>query len=101
MAFQPIVIEKEINGVTYKAQFSGISMREEIGYLSSENVRNVAPYLFENVLVEPKINDIDDYFGTDSKYYDEVTTFLLDVGRADPKYFPRTEQKSNGAKSKE
>ena len=101
MAFTPIVKEKKINGVTYKAQFCGISMREEIGYLSSENVRKVAPYLFENVLVEPKIDNVDEHFGVDAGTYDAVTTFLLEVGRADPKYFPRTAEKSNGAKGKE
>lgn len=101
MAFKPITKEKEINGVKFIAQFNGISMREEIGYLSSENVRKVAPYLFENVLVEPKIADVDEFFGTDAVYYDEVTSFLLAVGRADPEYFPRPKSDKDGAKGKE
>lgn len=101
MAFKPIVKEKEINGVKFVAQFGGISMREEIGYLSSENVRKVAPYLFEHVLVEPKIEDVDEFFGTNAEYYDNVTSFLLAVGRADPEYFRPAKSDENGAKGKE
>ncbi len=100
MAFKPQVRETEINGITFKAQFNGISAMQEIGFLANEDMRKTTPYLFEHVLVEPKIKDIDEYFGTDTKFYNEVLDFLLKVAQADPKYFPKTEEKSTETKGK-
>lgn len=101
MAFKPIVKTETINGVTFKAQFSGITASSEVGYLANEDVRKVAPYLFDNVLVEPKIKDIDEYFGTNMKFYNDVVAFLGAVASADPKYFPDTTESADGAKGKE
>ena len=60
---------KEINGVTYTAQFSGLSFRDETLDSShvdgSDNVslEKLAKRLFDNVLVEPKMSIND--FGAD------------------------------------
>lgn len=100
MAFKPVVIEKEINGVTFKAQFGGMSARTKIANIASENMEAVAPYLFENVLVDPKILDTDEYFGTDAEFYDEVLVFLTKVGSADKEYFPASNKVANTGKGK-
>lgn len=100
MAFKPIVVEKEINGVLFKAQFNGMSQRTKIANIASENIEDVAPYLFDNVLVEPKIDDIDEYFGVDAEFYDSVLTFLTKVGSADKEYFPASNEKANKGKGK-
>lgn len=97
MAFKPVVIEKEIHGEIFKAQFCGMSARAKIANIASESLENVAPYLFENVLVEPKISDVDEFFGTDAEFYDEVLVFLTKVGSADKEYFP-TVVKGEGAR---
>lgn len=100
MAFKPIIKETEIKGITYKAQYNGISAMQEIGYLANEDMRKTTPYLFEHVLVEPKIKDIDEYFGTDTKHYNEVLNFLLKVAQADPEYFPEAEEEPTATKNK-
>lgn len=59
-------VEKEINGVKYKAQFNGISQAlkcvdetyiEGTGVTSTEKL---AQYIFDHVIVEPKVT-IDDF----------------------------------------
>lgn len=100
MAFKPITVEKEIKGVKYVAQFNGMSARSEIAYLANEDMRKVAPYLFENVLVNPKIDNIDEHFGTDAELYDEVIEFLTGVGTADKEYFPASADDKDGGNGK-
>lgn len=62
-------VSKEINGKEYKAQFNGISAALEAvdsSYIEGTNntsVLKLARYLFNNVIVEPKVK-IDD-FGAD------------------------------------
>lgn len=100
MAFKPIVVEKEIDGVIYKAQFNGMSQRTKVATIASEGIEGVAPYLFENVLVDPKILDVDEYFGTDAEHYDNVLTFLTKVASADKEYFPASDKVANKGKGK-
>lgn len=100
MAFKPIVVEKEIDGVIYTAQFNGMSQRTKVATIASEGIEGVAPYLFENVLVDPKILDVDEYFGTDAEHYDNVLTFLTKVASADKEYFPASDKVANKGKGK-
>lgn len=97
MAFKPIVIEKEIKGTVYKAQFNGVSTMYRANDETEGKAMKLAQFLFENVLVEPKINDVDEYFGTDVDLMSEVTEFAAEVMRADEKYFP---DPSNGSGTK-
>lgn len=59
------VVEKEIDGVVYKAQFNG--MREALEAVDSctigEKVSSLklVDYLLENVIVEPKGLNVDDF----------------------------------------
>lgn len=98
MAFKPIVIEKEIDGVTYKAQFNGVSAMYDIADASEGSNNKLVAYLFENVIVEPKISDIDDYFGTDTEHLKKVVEFAGAVARADKKYFPATDKNTTKTK---
>lgn len=100
MAFKPMIVTKEINGTEYTAQFNGMSARNEIVDLSSEGVKKATPYLFENVLVTPKISDIDEYFGFDTDTYDKVVEFLLGVATANKKYFPVADEKAVAEKGR-
>lgn len=93
MAFKPIVIEKEIRGKIYKAQFNGVSTMYRANDETDGKTIKLARFIFDNVLVDPKITDIDEYFGTDVSLMNEVIEFAADVMRADEKYFPDT---SNG-----
>ena len=60
-------VEKEINGVNYKAQFNGISAALEAldtFYIDgSSNISNIklAKYVLKNVIVEPKGLTPDDF----------------------------------------
>lgn len=98
MAFKPVVIEKEIKGVVYKAQFNGVSTMFRANDETDGKATKMARFLFDNVLVEPKIDDVDEYFGTDVALMNEVTEFASDVMKADKKYFPDTIE--SGAKAK-
>ena len=88
MAFTPVVKEKEICGKKYKAQFSGFSQlikaQNEFGN-DSEKLTN---YVFQNVIVSPKISDIDEHCGTNSKLFSGILDFGTKVMGADPEYFP-------------
>ena len=92
MSFKPVVKEKEINGITFKAQFNGISAMLEATEIVGDSEKLSSEYLFENVLVEPKISNIDEYFGTDIDFYKEVVAFAGAVFRADSKYFPKSDK---------
>ena len=98
MAFKPIVIEKEIDGVVYKAQFNGVKAMYDIADAADGSNTKLIDYLFENVVVEPKIGDIDEYFGTDTEHLNKVVEFAGAVARADKKYFPATNKNAVKAK---
>lgn len=100
MAFKPIVITKEIDGKEYKAQFNGVSMMYRAQDESEGKSGKMAEFLFTNVLVNPKINDIDEYFGRNVKHMNKVIEFLADVMNADEKYFPEEDEGTIGGKSK-
>lgn len=61
---------KEINGITYTAQFSGLSaaMRaidsSYIGDTKNTSIEKLSKYIFENVIVDPKV-EIDDFESMD------------------------------------
>lgn len=97
MAFKPITKTKEIKGVQYTAQFNGMSALFDAKAETEGNDRKMLDYLFANVLVEPKIDDMDDYFGTDINLMNEVVTFASKVMSADSEYFP--ENKESGTKT--
>jgi hypothetical protein len=71
-------VTKEINGREYKAQFNGISAAlkaVDSSYIEGSNqtsVAKLAKYLFDNVIVEPKVR-IDD-FGADKIGTEETKT---------------------------
>lgn len=100
MAFKPIVIEKEINGEIFKAQFNGFSALLDAREETSGSERKAAEYIFKNVIVEPKIKDIDEFFGTDLDFFSEVLAFGGEVMSADEKYFPKTEKEGTKGTSK-
>lgn len=87
MAFKPIQITEVIDGKKYTAQFSGVSAMCEVSDYG-DNTAKVVNYLFNNVIVEPKISDIDEYFGVKVKHMNKVIEFARAVLEADPKYFP-------------
>jgi len=65
-------VEKEINGVTYTAQFNGISaaLEAQDGFYidGSSNISNIklANYILKNVIVEPKGLTPDDFKSMDA-----------------------------------
>lgn len=100
MAFKPIIKEKEINGVIYKAQFNGVSAMFDATAEADGNNKKMVEYLFKNVLVEPKIDDMDEYFGTDVELMSEVVEFASAVMKADKEYFPKTDEAATKGKGK-
>lgn len=68
---------KEINGVTYRAQFNGVreAVRAKKEYGSDE--LKLAEYLLENVIVDPPHLSIDDF--DDLLEYQKVTNFAASV----------------------
>lgn len=99
MAFKPIIVEKEIDGTIYKAQFNGMMSRNELAILADSDMSKAIEYVFNHTLVEPKIDDIDEYFGTNAAHYDKVISFLIGVGTASKEYFPDDKQSANRGKS--
>lgn len=100
MAFKPIIVEETIDGILYKAQFNGIRERTKLVSMISKDIEDGSAYVFENVLVEPKIPDVDEYFGTNAAHYDKVLVFLTQVGTADSKYFPAVDKTADKGKGK-
>lgn len=88
MAFKPIQIEKEINGKKFIAQFSGVSMIYRFNDETEGKLQKQAEFIFKNVIVEPRVDDIDEFFGTDIEYQNEVLDFAGKVMRADRELFP-------------
>jgi hypothetical protein len=93
MAFKPIIIEKEIKGQVFKAQFNGFSALLDAQAETNGDNKKSAEYIFKNVIVEPRIDDIDEFFGTDLNLFTEVLSFGGDVMSADKKYFPDPAEK--------
>ena len=100
MAFKPIAIEKEIKGRIFKAQFNGFSALLDARQETEGSEKKAAEYIFKNVIVEPKIGDIDEFFGTDMTLFSEVLAFGGEVMAADEKYFPKTKEETTKGTSK-
>ena len=98
MAFKPISKEETINGVKCIAQFNGVSAMLEATNDADGDSKKMVEYLFKNVLIEPKIDDMDEFFGTDVDFMNEVVSFASAVMRADEKYFPKTNKESASSK---
>lgn len=81
------VMEKEINGTTYKAQFNGISaaLEAQDGFYidGSSNISNkkLADYILKNVIVEPKGLTPDDFKSVDALV--DVIAFGREVMQGD------------------
>lgn len=88
MAFKPLQIEKEIRGTKFVAQFTGVSALYDFNDETQGKLRKQAEYLFKNVIVQPRIDDIDEFFGTNIDYQNEVLEFAGKVLRADKEFFP-------------
>lgn len=88
MAFKPIQFKKEINGKEFVAQFSGVSMIYKFNDETEGKLQKQAEFIFKNVIVEPRIDDVDEFFGTDIEYQNEVLDFAGKVMRADKSLFP-------------
>lgn len=89
MAFTPIMKELEIDGVLYKAQYNGPSAFMAIQEEAGQSNAKWTDYILKNVIVEPEIGNIDEYFGTDLDHMDKVITFGMKVCKADVEYFPK------------
>lgn len=98
--FKPIVVSTDIFGETYKAQFNGISAMLDAQSQIGDNNKKMVEYLFENVIVEPKIKDMDEFFGTDVELMNEVVAFAGDVMSANEKYFPKPDRGTAKTESK-
>lgn len=85
MAIKPYVVEKKINGKTYKAVFSGMSAALRAldnSYINVDgnnvtSIEKLANYLFENVITEPANLSIDDF--DDMTEFNEVVSFAREV----------------------
>lgn len=86
-----IIVEKEIDGVIYRAQYKGIAYSIELNDLvgDSKSTLRLAERLFKDILVSPRV-DIDDF--ADMETYLRVYDFLLSV--ADGDCFGKTHSKS-------
>lgn len=76
-------VEKTINGKDYVAQFNGLSCAlraVDSNYIEGTNntsVEGLAKYIFENVIVEPKNLEIDDFESMEE--FNEVVKFGREV----------------------
>lgn len=76
-------VEKEINGKKYVAQFNGLSCAlraVDQSYIEGSNntsVEALSKYIFENVIVEPKGLEIDDFESMEE--FNEVVAFGREV----------------------
>lgn len=83
MAKKSYTIEKEINGVTYVAQFNGISTALDavdscyIDGSSNISTRKLNSFLLEHVIVEPKDLTFDDFDSVEEM--NAVTAFAREV----------------------
>lgn len=72
------IIEKEIDGVLYKARFKGMAFANELNdkLENGESSFRLAEILFQEILVSPQM-EIDDF--ADIETYTKVYDFLLDA----------------------
>lgn len=76
-------VDKEINGTTYTAQFSGLSSALKavddsyIEGTSNISINKLANYIFEHIIVEPKNLDADSFDDIDT--FNEVVAFGREV----------------------
>jgi hypothetical protein len=100
MAFKPIIVEKEIKGKVYKAQFNGASMLFRFQDETEGKSLAARDFLLKYVLVDPQISpeDFDEYIGTDIDLMNELIDFLGAVVRCDSEYFPDTNKSGNASK---
>lgn len=76
-------VTKEINGVTYTAQFNGLSCAlraVDSSYIEGTNntsIETLSKYIFDNVIVEPKGLSIDDFDSMEE--FNAVVTFGREV----------------------
>lgn len=76
-------VTKEINGVKYVAQFSGLSVAlkaVDASYIDGTNntsMEKLSKYLFENIIVEPKNLTVDDFESLED--FNEVVSFARQV----------------------
>lgn len=83
MANKFYTVKKEIGGVEYVAQFSGISTAlkaVDASYIEGTNntsVEKLADYLFSNIIVEPKGLTADDFDSLDE--FNQVVAFARAV----------------------
>lgn len=96
-------VKKEINGVTYIAQFNGISAALKAvdnSYIEGTNntsVEKLSKYLFENIIVEPKGLTPDSFESMEE--FNEVVTFAREVMQGD--FREKKDEKSIKEASKE
>lgn len=80
---QHYTVKKVIDGVEYTAQFNGNRAARRavdscyIDGSSNISIEKLTDYLLENVIVEPKGLDMDDF--DDAKTLDKVTAFAREV----------------------
>ena len=77
-----IIVEKEIDGVIYRAQYKGIAYSIELNDRMGDSTSSLrlAETLFREILVSPRV-DIDDF--ADIETYLKVYDFLLSVADGD------------------
>lgn len=92
MAFTPITKKETIEGIEFEAQFNGATATATGQRLQQENPVEFMNYLFKHVIVSPKIDDVDEFFGTNLKLLNKVIEFGVLVMNADPSYFPPAEK---------
>lgn len=87
---------KEINGVTYTAQFNGVRAAIDATNKYGKDELKLAEYLLTHVIVEPPGLQVDDF--DDLPEYREVTNFALNVmsGRFRRETESRTDQSGSG-----
>ena len=101
MAVNPYVIEKEINGKTYKAQFNGMSFalraidNSYIEGTTTTSLEKLSKYLLENVIVSPPNLTVDDFESMEE--FNEVISFAREVMQGD--FREKKDQKSTKATS--
>ena len=96
------VVEKEINGKTYKAQFCGVSAalravdESYIEGSGNTGLENLAKYVFDNIIVEPKGLTPDSFDSI--KEFQEVFKFAKGVMQGE---FREAENKGAAKKASE
>ena len=96
-------VEKEINGVKYKAQFNGISAALDavdnsyIDGTTTTSIKKISEYVLRNVIVVPANLTIDDFESMDE--FNEVINFGRDVMMGN--FREEKDKKSAAAKNKE